>query len=395
MYFTILCLFFPLLGIPSTLYIATKRKKGKLFFLLPVCIYLFVLGLYFEPTIFSDLTRYFSNYMDVARGMNFFDYNNSFLGTEKLFVVQHTFFYVLSRFKTNQILPAITVFLVYFLGFYILSDYFKKIDTKKNVEFFCYLFFLIVVPFALVANNIRNILAVALIAVALYKDMFAKGNKLIIGLIYLIACLMHIGVVPFVLIRLFIIINNFSLKRLAVWLLFFAIFCGGLLLFIRTSFGTYFFEKMVFYLTAGSNSQSNVNAWFIAADNSLVLKINKYISILFSLFLLFFLMKSSRGHLYGISKNVVLFFTFTVLLIVGLGLFFPGTTWYRFFYLIYFFSPIFIYYVSVDGNLFEKLFVVFMVVWLIFWQYYQITHQSIFESDFIWGILSPITFLFR
>lgn len=164
-----------------------------------------VLGLSIAIAIFAmytdpergDLQRYYGTldvieHLDLGQTITYF---NDGLFTENVFL------WLIAKTGIFTLLPAISVWLVYYIAMYITGKTAEKYDQEKNIKWII-LAQLLLLPLVSVAHNIRNVTAFALILLAVYRDIFLRKINLWTIVLYVFGAFMHTSAILFVLVRL-------------------------------------------------------------------------------------------------------------------------------------------------------------------------------------------------
>lgn len=89
---------------------------------LPMALIMGLLGFFYVPSIYTDLTRYFSQ-LNWIRNFNSFSEYFSHLGSsDKMLLGQDAMFYSVSRQPINGVLPFLVVIIVAWIGLYLIKD---------------------------------------------------------------------------------------------------------------------------------------------------------------------------------------------------------------------------------------------------------------------------------
>ena len=104
------------------------------------------------------------------------------------------YFFIMSKFKSNRLLPFVTLLIVYGIWSYITQDWLKK---KNKEEFLApaFLFCLATMPYVYVNTGIRNGLAASIVALALYREFEKNGSPIVTALFLVFSCTVHNAVI--------------------------------------------------------------------------------------------------------------------------------------------------------------------------------------------------------
>lgn len=186
-------------------YCTTKDRKKALIYSAFLAIFFSIVGYcYKNPKTDPDIVRYIQM-LQQYRGKGFIESFN--LVYDNLYSVD-IWFYVLSRFKDDQLLPAITMFVFYLIIFYILSDY----RIRKNIPnkyFIVYIIFSILsINLGCVLNAFRSSIAFVVFFFAFYREIVQKKRNIWTYILYIFSFFMHFTVIALIALRIALIIKN-------------------------------------------------------------------------------------------------------------------------------------------------------------------------------------------
>lgn len=389
-FFVIIC---PIIGIPIAIYNTNKKGAMKIGAFFIILAYLGFLGYHFTPTAYSDLSRYYSLYLFPASNSTLSGYLFAQAGNDSFFLVQRLFFYVIAKFNNMQMLPMFTSLLIYGLGFFTLnrannSLEQSEISTNNNAQMV--FIFLSILPFAMVVNNVRNVIAFGILAVGLSRDLISKKHDLLTLLIYVVAVSMHIAALAIILIRIVAYVLEVIISG-RLWKLIIGIpVIGGIMYTVfETELFQAFAEKGVSYFTGGGTT--SVQSWFDAVDSNPLYKVNKAITFLLLISIVWFIIKNL------ISKNDskfrdFLMFNLVLILFIFVWMTRSGTTWIRFMLQLMYFLPI-LFIFTKKYNYFKLIWCVY-IGWAILWQVYNFKVQSSISTTVLLNMLIPLRLLF-
>ncbi len=229
--FTALECYVIIVAIFAIIYLFTPRKNIWLPFLV-ITVLFAALAYNLTPDVNDDLTTYY-HHMDIFRkdgvdGLNYALEENWF--EWRTYRVSLYYFYLLSKLPNNNYLSAVTIFIVYFLGFYVLYKFSKKFDISKFDLFLASMFFISTYWYYDTASGIRNGLTFAVVFACAYQQFVEKRHILLCYIGYIMAVFMHSsGIVPVILVVITIITYKLSGKFVN-FLLFFGLIIGGSLI---------------------------------------------------------------------------------------------------------------------------------------------------------------------
>lgn len=153
--------------------------------LITTLIALAVVAYCIEPKQHNDLYRHFE-VVDTFRNegfVNVADYD-SLIGTKILF-------FIIAILPNNHFLPAIAAVITYGIGFFIIYDFNKNQTVGSRTLLISVLMIFTMTTYATVVGRIRNAMAFAFLALALYYDLIRNEKKIKIIPFYLIAISIH------------------------------------------------------------------------------------------------------------------------------------------------------------------------------------------------------------
>ena len=163
-----------------------------------------IFAYYYEPTIECDLTRYYA----VVKRMIGHTYDESLKIAKEslLFGEDPLYSFILLCWGVAgtgdvHFLPMISTACVYYIGMYITFRYSQDEVEEKGCAVQYLYFILLAVNFFAIVNNVRNMLAFALIGLAIFRDCYLKKRNLITLLIYLSGLYMHLSGVVLIILR--------------------------------------------------------------------------------------------------------------------------------------------------------------------------------------------------
>lgn len=297
---------FALLCTPITLMISVvgiikdNKHWRKYIFLLTVSVFLIAYS--YNPTGNSDLVRYFSSLnqiksLSLAETFDFFN--------DGLFV-KNTFFWIISKVNNPHIIPAVTTSLVYLIMAYITCD-FAELKGKTEVVPKILIIQFFSLQFISIINNVRNVSAFAIVALAFYLNIVKKRNDLFVWLLYILPIFIHPSAIVVVIFRCLSNISRGFLVILIIVIFFFPvwfniIYNSGLIshlgMFISTNI-----DKMWWYINDPVNSD-----WSKIVASSLFFKLQRWTMFFLSGILImvsFSVLKNYNGKSKFLTANIL------------------------------------------------------------------------------------------
>lgn len=204
--FLIIFIMLPFIMLPIVIvgYIYIKPKT-KILFCMLISLLFGIAGYWFiDPATNPDIVRYLAILNRYGESNLIESFN---LVYSNLYAVD-IYFYLISKLGNGQLLPAISVFIFYFIALYILTDYKIRIGAARK-DFLVYSAFILAsINFCSIVNGIRWPLAFAIFFLAVYREIIQEKKNLITYLLYIISLMFHFYTIVFLLLRLILFIKN-------------------------------------------------------------------------------------------------------------------------------------------------------------------------------------------
>ena len=143
----------------------------------------------YTPTYTNDLMRYFMM-IDQCKELPF---SQAFNWADDGLVIKNLLFWCLSKIDEPHLLQAITIGGLYGVTAYITCESFKKDKSKLAIVI---LLQVLILPFHLANNNIRNIITFSFMILAVYRDIIQKKKNALTLILYIAPIFIHMtGVV--------------------------------------------------------------------------------------------------------------------------------------------------------------------------------------------------------
>lgn len=184
------------------------RLSNKQFKLLNLLFFISILlvAYNFEPTQEMDLYRYYSMLDEVKyRELNWDQIVN--YGPYNQTVLTSIYFNVMSKVQNRSWFSVFPTGIVFTLIFIVADKFKNKYDISYRSVAFFIINIISVSSLLLIITGVRQNVAWALLMVAVYYDFFHKDRKLLIAIVlYIIPMLVHLSAVPFIFIRIILIL---------------------------------------------------------------------------------------------------------------------------------------------------------------------------------------------
>lgn len=224
-----------------------SKKHLKIYFFI-VALILATIAFFFQPSADMDLYKHYQtiDYFKI-HGWDYVKTTYIF----KTLPIYGVYFYLISLLPVKEFLPAVTVFITYFLSFNLIYKISRDNNIKKSYIMITFSFFILGTDYLSVISGIRNMLAFSIFVYFLYIDLVEKKHKLLCFLIYIALCALHDSVIILVLFRIIVCIyNRFTRITLMLALVFWTFFLDSILNIVNLFTGSYFIkitEKVGFY----------------------------------------------------------------------------------------------------------------------------------------------------
>lgn len=210
------------------IYPFVPRKYIKWLFLALV-LALSVMAFFAVPEKTDDLSNYFWRIEDLRKGG--FSLLRQMIedGSENWdsLPVCGLYFYLISRFPDNGMLPAVTIFLAYGSIFWVLWRAAKRYEVNKWYLFLASVFLLSTYWFYDICSGIRNGLTFTLFCFFAYVELVEKKWRPACWVGYVAMCLMHSSGILMMMVRLALLVSGRKGSKLTSVLIFFVMIVGG------------------------------------------------------------------------------------------------------------------------------------------------------------------------
>ncbi len=210
------------------IYPFVPRKYIKWLFLALV-LALSVMAFFVVPEETDDLSNYFSRVASLRKGG--FSLLRQMIedGSEDWdsLPVCGLYFYLISRFPDNGMLPAVTIFLAYGSIFWVLWRAAKRYEVNKWYLFLASVFLLSTYWFYDICSGIRNGLTFTLFCFFAYVELVEKKWRPACWVGYVAMCLMHSSGILMMMVRLALLVSGRKGSKLTSVLIFFVMIVGG------------------------------------------------------------------------------------------------------------------------------------------------------------------------
>lgn len=210
------------------IYPFVPRKYIKWLFLALV-LALSVMAFFVVPEETDDLSNYFSLIASLRKGGFSLLRRMIENGSEDWdsLPVCGLYFYLISRFPDNGMLPAVTIFLAYGSIFWVLWRAAKRYEVNKWYLFLASVFLLSTYWFYDICSGIRNGLTFTLFCFFAYVELVEKKWRPACWVGYVAMCLMHSSGILMMMVRLALLVSGRKGSKLTSVLISFVMIVGG------------------------------------------------------------------------------------------------------------------------------------------------------------------------
>lgn len=203
------------------------KKHRKLYYVITVLTFA-ALAYFVVPLYEMDLYRYI-NIMEYFRQKGFHLTMNQYGESNP---VAAMFFYAMSMWPKDNLLPAVAVLIVYGFSLALLYKASKRFNVSSSVVNVAFVFLMLNLNYCYIIDVVKIYIAYAIVAYFLYIDLVEKRRRPICFAVYLILCYFHYVIMLILFLRVIFLLTS-KLKGI---LSFVSTFFVPLLLFIGYQF---------------------------------------------------------------------------------------------------------------------------------------------------------------
>lgn len=157
----------------------------------------------YAPTVESDMVRYFQ-YLDQLKGVPFGEAATiGKFGHQK----NYSFIYycwIFANLGLDRLVPAIPVFFIYYTGLYVTFRVGTDLQADRR-DILTYAFiFLLTLNFFGIENNVRNVSAFCMIALAVFRGSYLKKKDIWTLILYVFPIFLHTSAIILLFLRIFV-----------------------------------------------------------------------------------------------------------------------------------------------------------------------------------------------
>lgn len=294
----ILSLCNPVLSFPISIICLSQSLKDWKAHVFSICMFWASMSYCYNPLSATDLTRYFE-YTSTLRNMSFIEAVKKVYEGQSFLYAFNAAGWFCETLKDPHLLPAISTFFVYYIVLYITLSICEKESIEPKYALIYILFSFCTIDWYAITNNLRNILAFAIVSLAVYRDMYLRKKTAFTYFLYVLPVSIHPTAILLIVIRIAITAVNKFKYILPVLVLMVNPLVNFLYTVGRKSIHNYYFDYIVskmynYFFDTGS-------AWGLEVSNSLYYRVNRilYISMMIMMVILILMYdKRRKGQKY-------------------------------------------------------------------------------------------------
>lgn len=293
----------PIAAILGCIGLNYDRTKWRAYLTI-LAVVVFLCAYSYTPVNDPDLVRYFE-YINECKDLTFLQVIEKF--NDGLFV-KNFFFWLAAKMNNPHLIPAITTCLVYTITGYITFNFAERKGLLKKAPT-VFLWQILCLQYFSIVNNVRNVAAFALTALAMYLELIEGKRNIGVWMLYILPIFIHPAAITVIIARLLLMLPSKILLCSSLIILFFPelinyIYVSG----ITVHFGdlvSKYVTQLWRYINDPMTSQ-----WSIIVSHSFVYKIQRIVMTILSLILFVLSLYYSKTD----DKSDALFFKGTALL---------------------------------------------------------------------------------
>lgn len=154
-----------------------------------------------------DLVRYF-DYVEQLKGLSLSEALGTSMRGESHLTVFAVMCWLVEKLGDPHLLPAFTVFVIYFIGIYVTCTVAKDLKVSSQT-LAAYIAFILLCPnFYAITNNIRNVFVFSIVGLAVFRDCYQKKRDIWTVLMYIVPIFIHATALIVVLLRVVILLTG-------------------------------------------------------------------------------------------------------------------------------------------------------------------------------------------
>lgn len=206
--FILLTIIVPPLGLPLGLIgLYSDRRQWKAFaFIIALAVASFAYN--YDPLTASDIVRYFDFIEEIRKVSLLRAFGYGSYGSSGLYVFTIAC-WIAGKLGDPRIIPALSVFFVYYLSLYMTGKVAEDLQCKRRSLMVSLLFILTALNFYAITNNVRNVLALVLIGYATFRDCFEHKHNLLTYVLYVLPIFIHQSAILVLALRVLLSFSGF------------------------------------------------------------------------------------------------------------------------------------------------------------------------------------------
>ena len=176
-----------------------------------------------------DIVRYFE-FIDQIKDLPFFEAITMGVRGGKNMYFLSAVCWVIGQIGDNYLLPAISVFFTYYIGAYVTLKISNDLKVNRINTASVLLLVIFTPSFYSITNNVRNILAFAIVGYGVFRDLYLRKRNIVTILLYILPIFLHFSAITIVLLRFIILFKGkwkvifsvlaISLKKISTFMYF-------------------------------------------------------------------------------------------------------------------------------------------------------------------------------
>lgn len=204
---SLISFFFPPAGIVMGYWSVYKYKFNWKTIAFCFALFMAAIAYAYVPYGDPDLVRYF-DYVDQLKGLSFGDAIGRGMRGESNLTVFAAICWLVGKIGDSHLLPAVTVFVIYYIGIYVTCIIAEDLKVSKNT-LAAYITFILLCPnFYAIMNNIRNVFCFCIVGMAVFRDCYQKKRDIWTLLMYVVPIFIHPSSLVMILLRFLIVMTG-------------------------------------------------------------------------------------------------------------------------------------------------------------------------------------------
>lgn len=202
----LLCFLFPPLSLPIAIKGFRSNFKDWRGYAFLLAIFLATVAYCYTPVKDNpDIVRYFE-WAETLGTMPFGEAVTYVLKGEKNLYLLNAFLWLGGKLGDVHLIPALSIFIVYYICFYITCYVAEKEGTPSKYVCWYIVFAIVTLNFYALTNNVRNVLGFCVIGYAFFREIYQRKKDVWTIILYIAPLFLHSSCLVIILIRLMLLI---------------------------------------------------------------------------------------------------------------------------------------------------------------------------------------------